>query len=145
METQNYKNHIHYYPPHHFFFYGFAGLIFSISIYALIKSEEHTLLWALLSAIVFMLVWLSFMLRQHYSLGNQNRIARLELRFRYYTITQKHFEELEHHLSLAQILALRFASNDELVALTERAMKEKLSPDDIKRSIKNWIPDYMRV
>ncbi len=145
METQNYKNHIHYYPPHHFFFYGFAGLIFSISIYALIKSEEHTLLWALLSAIVFMLVWLSFMLRQHYSLGNQNRIARLELRFRYYTITQKHFEELEHHLSLAQILALRFASNNELVALTERAIKEKLSPDDIKRSIKNWIPDYMRV
>jgi murein DD-endopeptidase MepM/ murein hydrolase activator NlpD len=145
METQNYKNHIRYYPPHHFFFYGFAGIIFGLSVYSLVKNEEQTLLWSIITAIVFMIIWLSFMLRQHYSLGNQNRIARLELRFRYYTLTQKHFEEKEQQLSLSQILALRFASNEELVALTERAINEKLSPDEIKRSVKHWVPDYMRV
>lgn len=145
METQNYKNHIRYYAPHHFFFYGFAGIVFGLSIYSLVKSEEHTLLWSVITAIIFMIIWLSFMLRQHYSLGNQNRIARVELRLRYYTLTQKHFEEKEQQLSLSQVLALRFASNEELVALTERAINEKLSPDDIKRSVKHWVPDYMRV
>lgn len=145
MKTQNYKNHIHYYPPHHFFFYGFSVIIFGLSAYALVKSEEHTLLWAIITAIIFMIVWLSFMTRQHYSLGNQNRIARLELRFRYYTLTQKQFEEMEKQLSLSQILALRFASNEELVSLTERAIKEQLSSDEIKRAVKNWQPDYMRV
>lgn len=145
METQNYKNHIRYYPPHHFFFYGFAGLMFAVSLYTLVKNEEQTLLWAVISSLIFMITWLSFMVRQHYSLGNQNRIARLELRFRYYTITHRHFEEVEKQLSLRQVLALRFASNEELVNLTERAIKEKLSPDEIKRAVTNWQPDYMRV
>lgn len=145
MEAQNYKKHIRYYVPHHFFFYGFAGTLFALSLYCLAKSEEHTLLWTMICALIFMVTWLSFMLRQHYALGNQDRIARLELRFRYYTLTHKHFEEIEKRLSLRQVLALRFASNEELVGLTERAINEKLSPDEIKRSVKNWVPDYMRV
>ena len=145
MEIQNYKNHIYYYTPHHFFFYGFAAAIFSLSVYALVKSQEHTLLWAVICGIIFMVTWLSFMTRQHYSLGNQNRIARMELRFRYYTLTHKHFEEIEKQLSLSQVLALRFASNEELVSLTERAIKENLAPNEIKKAIKNWLPDYMRV
>ena len=85
------------------------------------------------------------MLRQHYALGNQNRIARLELRFRYYTITQKSFDDIEKQLSLSQLLALRFAPDEELVSLIERTLKEKLSPNEIKQAIKNWLPDYMRL
>ncbi len=145
MKIQNYKNHTRYYIPHHFFFYGFSLIVFCITIYAILKSEEHRLLWTVIASIVFMIIWLSFMMRQHYSLGNQNRIARLEMRFRYYTLTHKHFEEVEQQLSLSQILALRFASNEELPELIERSIKEKLSPDEIKRSVKNWVPDHMRV
>jgi hypothetical protein len=85
------------------------------------------------------------MLRQHYSLINQNRIVRLELRFRYYVLTQKRFEEVEAKLSAGQVYALRFAPDEELPAQIERALKENISPDEIKRSIKNWLPDTMRV
>ena len=85
------------------------------------------------------------MLRQHYALGNQNRIIRLELRFRYYQITGKRIEPLEAQLRFRQLVALRFASDEELPSLVERAVKEKLTPLQIKKSIMNWSPDYMRV
>lgn len=145
MNTQNYSNHIRYYTPHHFVFYPIAGILFGICISFGFKSDEYNLLWYMMSIIIILIMCLSFMLRQHYALGNQNRIARLELRFRYYTLTQKRFENIEQQLSLSQILALRFAPDEELVTLIERALKENLSPDEIKKAIKNWMPDYMRL
>ena len=85
------------------------------------------------------------MLRQHYALTTQDRIVRLEVRFRYFTLTGQRFEPLEKNLSLGQILALRFASDGEFPELVKRAIAENLSPDDIKRAVKEWQGDYMRV
>ena len=85
------------------------------------------------------------MMRQHYALINQNRTVRLELRLRYFILTQKRFEEVEARLKSSQIYALRFAPDTELPALVERALNENLSGDDIKRAIKQWLPDTMRV
>jgi hypothetical protein len=47
-------------------------------------------------------------------------------------------------LDKAQIIALRFASDAELGALAEQADREHLSADQIKRAIKNWVPDLDR-
>lgn len=145
MKTQNYSNHIRFYTPHHFVFYPIASLLFGVTTAFAFKSEEYNMIWAAIAATIALIIWLSFLLRQHYALGNQNRIARLELRFRYYTITQKSFDTIEQQLSLSQLLALRFAPNDELVNLIERTLKENLTPDDIKKAVKNWLPDYMRL
>jgi predicted lysophospholipase L1 biosynthesis ABC-type transport system permease subunit len=145
MEAQNYKNHIHYYTAHHFVFYPVVIGLFIACMIGLFRTSEDQLLWIVLAGIVAALGWFSFLTRQHYSLGNQNRIARLELRFRYYVVTHKRFEEIEQQLSLSQILALRFASDEELEALIQKTISEKLAPDTIKRSVKNWVPDYMRL
>lgn len=145
MKEQNYKNHVRYYYPHHFIFYPviLAGIIFSgLSIS---RHPETALEWKVIMGIFVLLGWLSFMMRQHYALTNQNRIVRLELRFRYYALTQKRLEQAEQKLSFRQLAALRFASDEELPALVERAVKENLSASDIKKSIKNWLPDHMRV
>ena len=48
-------------------------------------------------------------------------------------------------LKLNQIIALRFASDEELVTLTERAIKENLTSKEIKMAIKNWKADHNRV
>jgi hypothetical protein len=85
------------------------------------------------------------MLRQHYALGNQNRIVRLELRVRYFELTGKRLEPLESRLNFKQLAALRFASDNELPALTDRAIGENLSATQIKKSIQHWLPDNMRV
>ena len=85
------------------------------------------------------------MMRQHYALTCQNRIVRLEMRLRYYQLTQKRLEAIEDQLSFGQLAALRFASDEELVPLLEKTLREKLSPDAIKKAIHHWQPDQMRV
>lgn len=145
MEVQNYKNHIRYYIPHHFIFYPVVFFLIGLCIYFSTKYEDQQPIWIVLSIILFLIAWLSYMLRQHYALMNQDRIVRLELRFRYYLLTKKRLELIEPRLSLSQLLALRFASDEELPELIEEAADINLSPKEIKQSIKNWIPDYMRV
>lgn len=85
------------------------------------------------------------MMRQHYALIIQNRLVRVELRLRYYILTQKRLEEMEDRLSIQKIYALRFASDQELVPLIEQTLLHNLTPDQIKKAIQNWLPDTMRV
>jgi hypothetical protein len=47
-------------------------------------------------------------------------------------------------LTPKQIVALRFASDEELGDLLERAIREKLPPKEIKRAVKRWRPDHLR-
>lgn len=142
---QNYDNHTRWYIPHHVFFYGAMGLCFISSIYLFFHYPAHKWEWLAIAFVFFCLGWLSYMVRQHYALGNQNRIVRLEMRLRYYQLTQKSFEEKEYALSFGQIAALRFAPDEEFLPLLDRVLKENLSPDDIKKSINHWLPDEMRV
>lgn len=144
MKQQNYSHHARYYAPHHFIFYPIAFLLFLGCVLGGARGESPWL-WFCLAFSVCLTGGLSLMMRQHYSLMAQNRTVRLELRLRYYILTKKRFEELELRLSQKQIFALRFAPDEELLPLIDRTLKENLSPDQIKRAIKNWLPDQMRV
>lgn len=145
METQNYKNHVRYYPPHHFVFYPVLLVGIILSILFAVKHPDASLEWSFMAILLVIIGWLSYMLRQHYALTTQDRIVRLEVRFRYFTLTGQRFELLEKNLSLGQILALRFASDGELPELVKKAIAENLTPDQIKRAVKEWQGDYMRV
>ncbi|ABG59755.1 DUF6526 family protein [Cytophaga hutchinsonii] len=144
METQNYSNHIRYYTPHHFVFYPVVLTCTAVCIYLMFAQQGQVLIWLAFTGLFLLLAALSFMMRQHYALNNQNRIVRLEVYYRYFASTGKRLDTLIEPLSFGQLAALRFASDEEFVALTERTISEKLSPDHIKKSIKYWKPDYMR-
>jgi Family of unknown function (DUF6526) len=145
MSEQNIKNHVRYYTPHHFVFYP----VLLIAIIAALRYMNHCagqrMLWMAIVFLLIMIGWLSFMMRQHYALGNQDRLIRLELRFRYYVLTRERFEPVEAKLHFRQIAALRFASDEELPALVARTLAENLSPKEIKKSVRHWMPDHMRV
>ena len=145
MKPQSYKNHIFYYPLHHIFFYGAVIAAFAVCGFGIYEYKEQRLLWVVMTAVVVLIVWLALMVRQHYALGNQNRTVRLEMRLRYYILTGKRFEQIEQQLQFKQIAALRFASDEELPALIDKTIQEKLKPDEIKRKIVNWLADEMRV
>jgi hypothetical protein len=145
MASQNFKNHIRYYTPHHFIFYPLLLIALFASVVAYNHYPEQQAVWIVIIAIFIFVGWSSFMMRQHYALGNQDRILRLELRFRYFVITGKRLELLESNLSFRQLAALRFASDEELAALVERTLKENLSAQQIKNLIVHWLPDHMRV
>lgn len=67
------------------------------------------------------------------------------MRQRYFHLTGTPFSAKESRLTLAQIIALRFAGDDEILALIDKSIRENTAPKEIKKSIKNWTPDYNRV
>lgn len=143
MKKQTYSNHVRYYFPHHFIFYPLILVGFSVSV--VYYCSQKNLVWLFVALLFIIIGVLSFMLRQHYALTLQDRIIAQEVRFRYFTLTGQRFEVFEERLSLDQVLALRFASDEELPALVEKALAENLSPQSIKQSIIHWRADYMRV
>jgi uncharacterized membrane protein len=144
MKEQNYSNHVRYYTPHHFIYYPVLGIAFLMALGCAFAFSQQAYLWAAIAVLLLLIAILSFMMRQHYALNNQNRIVRLELRLRYYILTQQRLEPIEQQLSFGQLAALRFAPDEELPALIRRAIDDRLSADEIKRAIKNWQPDNMR-
>ena len=69
----------------------------------------------------------------------------MEMSLRYFHLTGLPFTPKEKQLKLGQIIALRFAGDEELLPLMEKAIHEKLSPKEIKQQVKNWQGDYRRV
>jgi hypothetical protein len=77
-----------------------------------------------------------------FALKAQDRAIRAEENFRHFILSGKPFDK---NLRMGQIIALRFASDEEFLALAQRAVAENLSAKDIKMAIKNWRGDYNRV
>lgn len=145
MKEQNYRNHRKFYAPHHFIYLPLLMVLLGYGIWQSFNESQQQLTWILFSVVIFLLLYLTVMLRQHYALGNQNRILRLEFRQRYFELFGKSADDVLKHLTFGQIAALRFAYDEEFKLLLSRAITEKISGDTIKRSITKWKPDYHRV
>lgn len=137
--SQNYSNHKRFNPFFHFITVPLILVGIVLSIYAYVTLP--TIITGLL-ILAFILLMFIALLARLFALKVQDRAARAEEKFRYYILTGK---ALPAELSLNQILALRFASDEEFVALTDKALNEKLSSNEIKKAIKNWRGDYNRV
>ena len=145
MKTQNYSNHKRYYVPHHFIFLPILAGLQILGVWKYFNDKENTLIWLLFSVIIFLIIYLTVMVRQHYALENQNRIIRLEFQQRYFEIFAERSDQVIEQLRFSQIAALRFAYDEEFKALLAQALNKDISGDEIKKSIKDWRPDYHRV
>jgi hypothetical protein len=108
-------------------------------------SSTETTLESIYLFIGAFILFLLPLLARLYALKLQNRIILNEMRNRYFHLTGKTFDEKERELRLGQIIALRFASDAELLNLMDRAIAEKITAKEIKQQIKNWKGDYLRV
>ncbi len=142
---QNYSNHKKFYAPHHFIFLPLLMVLLFFGIWNAFTDERMQLTWILFATAVFLILYLALMVRQHYALGNQNRIVRLEFKQRYFELTGKRSDQVENKLTFDQIAALRFAYDDEFLQLLERTLEENLTGDAIKKAITKWRPDHHRV
>lgn len=76
------------------------------------------------------------------ALKAQDRAIRAEENLRHFVLAGKLHDS---RLSLSQVIALRFASDEEFVELSKKAAEQNLQPTDIKKQIKNWREDHHRV
>jgi hypothetical protein len=137
---QNYKNHTQYDTLHHFILSPITLIVFIMAIVAWFQGEG-----SFFNSLVATGLLLVTLVARLYALKLQDRVIRLEMRQRYFELSGKRFAEMESQLTLKQIIALRFASDEELLPLIDRARSEKLTSKAIKEAIKNWVPDTNRV
>lgn len=81
---------------------------------------------------------------RQYIVRLQDRVILLEMKVRCAEVLPAGEDAKLTRLSTKQIVALRFASDEELGPLLDRAARENLPPQEIKRAIKHWRPDYLR-
>ncbi|MGB6110349.1 MAG: DUF6526 family protein [Acidobacteriaceae bacterium] len=141
-KPQTYANHARFDPLFHFILAPIALLLVIASIVHLVR---HPHLWGLVHVVLaFALLILLFKVRT-YSLRVQDRVIRLEERLRLAALLPEPLRSRINELDVRQLVALRFASDDEIPALVERTLNEKLAPKQIKQAIQNWRPDNFRV
>jgi hypothetical protein len=87
---------------------------------------------------VMALVWY---FARAFALKAQDRAIRAEENLRHFAMTGS---LLDKRLKMGQVIALRFASDNEFVALAKRAAEEGLSSKDIKMAIQDWKADDNR-
>ncbi len=147
--AQNLKNYRKFYVPHHFVFYPVMLVLLLITLFEAwdysVDDRELGLVYIILAAVIISVIVLSLMLRQHYALGLQDRIIINEFKFRYFALTGNRLENSTYHFSDAQIFALRFAKDDDLMELMHQTAQNDWSPSIIKQNIKNWNADLKRI
>lgn len=145
MEKQNFKNHARYYPFHHFVITPLTLILLGWTVAKADFSTSDSTSASIYQLLIALILTLLPLLARIYALKVQNRMILNEMRIRYFHLTGNPFYEKEDHLKLGQIIALRFASDEELVDLMEKSIEKGLSPKEIKLQIKNWKGDYRRV
>ena len=83
-----------------------------------------------------------FTIARSFALRAQNRAIRAEEALRYFILTGK---RMDARLRLGQIIALRFAPDEEFVTLGHRAVEEKLKATENKKDVRQWRDDRHRV
>lgn len=90
-------------------------------------------------------IWMLFRMRA-YATRLQDRIIRLETQLRLERVLPAELRSRIEELELHHLIALRFASDAELPELVQQVLNDKsVSGDDIKRRIRNWKADHLRV
>lgn len=142
MSEQNFKNHTQYVPGFHLV--GFTLLIALLigSVRALIRADESSRYNASLLVLVSVLFVIIFWYARSFALKAQDRAIRAEENFRHFILTG---QPLDKQLRLSQIIALRFASDEEFPALAKKAVAEKMPAKEIKQAVQNWRADHHRV
>lgn len=144
MEEQSYAKHAKFVPLFHGVLFGILVITLGGSIYNLVRAMglgSGRLSAALLIALSVSGLLLFFFTRT-FPLKAQDRAIRAEENLRHFAMTGK---LLDNRLAMRQIIALRFASDPEFVALAQKAANESLTPDAIKRAVKNWRADSHRM
>ncbi len=140
---QTYANHARFHPPFHFFLAPGALLLITLTLVNVFRHSSELDAWILLfMAILF---FAALFLVRSYPLKAQDRIIRLEEQLRLQKVLSVPLARRIPELTTAQLIALRFAPDNEVPALVERALASNMPAREIKKNIVAWRADTFRV
>lgn len=143
MTTQSYSNHRQLVALFHLVLLPVLFLTFVGSVVNLVQSwGDHERIYnASLITVLSVCAVLTALFARIFALKAQDRAIRVEENLRHFAMTGK---LLDSRLTIRQIVGLRFAPDEEFVALARTAAEKSLSEGDIKKAVKNWRPDTYR-
>lgn len=95
--------------------------------------------------IVLSVVGIMFRMRA-YAVRVQDRVIRLEMRLRLERVLPEELASRIPALKMSQLVGLRFASDAELPGLVQKVLDGNITnADDIKKLVKDWQADFLRV
>lgn len=144
LKQQSATHHTKYQPLQHFIWLPLSFLMLLLTIgYIVFTIVKGSITFETL--LLFGIVILSIIpgiLARKYALTLQDRLIRTEEQLRYFMLSNK---RISPKITLQQLIALRFASDEEYLELVEKTLSENLSPASIKQLITNWRADNNRV
>jgi hypothetical protein len=140
--VQTYKKHARWLPLFHFFVMPVLLVNVILAVLGLVRLPGLATLWNVVFAIG--LLGLGFLSRIQ-ALTVQDRVIRLEMRLRLRQLLPPDLQPRINDLTYRQLVALRFASDQELPELVKEVLAGRLaSSKEIKMRVKNWQADWLR-
>jgi hypothetical protein len=141
-KPQSFKNHTRWDPPYHFV----LGLVLVANlIISIVHVVQHPHFYAAWLVVLSVAVFIFYLQLRGYPLKVQDRVIRLEERLRLQALAPAEWHAQINRLSEDQLIGLRFAADDEVVALAKVALEQNLNRKQIKERIKSWRADNWRV
>lgn len=146
---QSYANHAKLVPAYHFF----ASTVLLVNLVwalwklgrALISDAIPLTFDAVLAVLVAAALIVIWLYARFFALAVQDRVIRLEMRRRLERLLPDDLKGRIDELKRGQIIALRFAPDDELPDLMREALEGGITDRaKIKKRIKNWHADHWR-
>jgi hypothetical protein len=141
-ETQSLKNHARLDPFFHIFIFALYLLNLVYAGFHLYRQTSLSSGWYLVLSLAAIVPIVKL---RNYPLKVQDRVIRLEERLRLQALAPQQWHAQISRLNEGQLIALRFASDDEVVELAKQALEHNLGRKQIKERIKNWRSDEWRV
>jgi hypothetical protein len=142
---QDFSNHARLDPPYHFFTSAALLVNLIIGVIVLVMSFHTQLLMGIWIVILSVTLFVIAYRLRTYPLKVQDRIIRLEERLRMDALLPEPLRKRIPELTEDQLVALRFASDEELPSLVELTLEKQLTRKQIKERIQNWRPDHFRI
>jgi len=139
---QNFKNHGRLDPPYHFILSTVLAVNLFIVLCFTVKNLNYFTEWLVVLSIA---VFIPVIKLRTYPLKVQDRVIRLEERLRLQALAPAEWHAQIYRLDEDQLIALRFAADEEVVELAKQALEQNLTRKQIKERIKVWRPDDWRV
>jgi hypothetical protein len=140
--SQSFENHTRTLPAFHFVTLPLLLLNFCFAVYQAVTSFSWAAVFGVSLAVALMLLAL---LARNMAVTVQDRLIRLEERLRMRALLPADLQPRINDFTVKQLVALRFAGDDELPALARKVIEGKIEDQKaIKKMVANWRADHQR-